>query len=238
MKKFPTSILAFVLFTAAFSGVGFASETTTQTSASTWTSTSLRDAIKKLPIGNIERGKIVNQQMFCASCHGEKGVAPTQNWPHLAGQRASYTAKLLLDYRDKRHITNQQGQLMHDIAIMLSPQQIADVSAYYAAQPAATNDMVSSAKTNINAEQLARKGDTSRLITPCASCHGAKGQGGNLEAPSLNGQNPLYFVKTMTDYKTGTRKNDVAHGMQNFAKKLSHEEIVALANYYAHFNKK
>jgi cytochrome c553 len=171
--------------------------------------------------------------MFCASCHGETGVAPTQNWPHLAGQKAAYTAKMLMDYRDRRHVNNKGAELMHDIAVMMTPQQIADVGAYYAVQKAPQGDGTPRPVAKLNPEQLVRKGDPSRLITPCASCHSTRGQGGKFEAPALAGQNPLYFVRTLLDYQTGHRGNDAAQGMRAFAKRLSREEIEALASYYA-----
>ncbi len=201
--------------------------------AAAWTPTTLRTALTALPKGDAERGRVVNQQMFCASCHGETGVAPTQNWPHLAGQKAAYTAKMLMDYRDRRHVNNKGAELMHDIAVMMTPQQIADVGAYYAVQKAPQGDGTPRPVAKLNPEQLVRKGDPSRLITPCASCHSTRGQGGKFEAPALARQNPLYFVRTMLDYQTGHRTNDAAEGMRTFAKRLSREEIEALATYYA-----
>ncbi len=209
-----------------------ASETQAPTAAP-WTPATLRTALTSLPKGDAERGYAVSQQMFCASCHGDQGVAPTQNWPHLAGQKAAYTAKLMLDYRDRRHVNNKGAELMHDIAVMMTPQQIADVSAYYAAQKAPQDDGTPRPVAQLNPEQLVRKGDPSRLLTPCASCHSTRGQGGKLEAPALAGQNPLYFVRTMLEYKNSTRTNDAAHGMRTFAKRLSREELDALATYYA-----
>jgi cytochrome c553 len=37
----------------------------------------------------------------------------------------------------------------------------------------------------------------------------------------------------MLDYQTGHRSNDAAQGMRAFAKRLSRDEIEALATYYA-----
>lgn len=204
--------------------------------ANAWTPASLRTALAALPPGNAERGRVVNQQLFCASCHGDTGVAPTQNWPHLAGQRAAYTAKMLLDYQSRLRRENHGAALMHDIAVMLTPQQIADVAAFYAAQPAARDDgMPRPAATTqgLSAEQLVKKGDPTRLLTPCASCHGVKGHGGKLEASALAGQNPLYFTRTLLHYQSGVRASDAAKGMGTFAKKLTRDEIDALATYYA-----
>lgn len=204
--------------------------------AKAWTPATLRGALHALPQGDAERGRVVNQQMFCASCHGEVGVAPTLNWPHLAGQKAAYTAKMMLDYQSRLRSENKGAALMHDIAVMMTPQQIADVSAFYAALPAPQDDGTprpAAQGKGLSAEQLVKKGDPARLLTPCASCHSVKGQGGKLEASALAGQNPLYLVRTLLDYQSGHRANDAAKGMSAFAKKLTRGEIDALAAYYA-----
>ena len=224
---------------ACLSTAALANDTATpSTPAPAWTPATLKAALTELPKGNAVAGAQVHSQLFCASCHGEQGVAPTQNWPHLAGQRAAYTAKMLLDYQIKRRLEGKRAELMHDIAVLMTPQQIADVSAFYAAQPAPKADGTprptpTAAPRDVAATTLVRHGDKTRLITPCASCHGVVGQGGKLEASALAGQNPLYMVRTLLDYQSGKRHNDSAKGMQAFAKKLSRSEIEALATYYA-----
>lgn len=209
-----------------------------QADAKAWTPATLRQTLTSLPTGDATHGQKVHEQLFCVSCHGAKGVAPTQNWPHLAGQKAAYTAKMLLDYQSGLRREGQRAALMHDIAVMMSPQQIADVSAFYALQAAPQDDGTprpspKKTVTDFDAAQLIRKGDPARLLTPCASCHGVAGQGGNREASALAGQNPLYFVRTLLDYQSGLRANDSAKGMSTFAKKLTRNEIEALATYYA-----
>ena len=194
--------------------------------AAKWTPGTLRTALAALPKGNAEAGKKVHDALFCASCHGATGVAPTQNWPHLAGQKAAYTAKMMLDYQDKRRLEGKRAELMHDIAVMMSPQQIADVAAFYEVQAAPTGDgtprpQVNAAPKDVPATTLVRRGDKTRLITPCASCHGVVGQGGKLEASALAGQNPLYFTRTLLHYQSGVRANDAAKSMSTFAKKLN-----------------
>ncbi|TSE25777.1 c-type cytochrome [Tepidimonas aquatica] len=233
-RTIPSLLAAALPGIGAAAGAAPAAHEAAPTSA--WTSASLRQALAALPPGDAKRGEQVHRQMFCASCHGEVGVAPTLNWAHLAGQKASYTAKMLLDYQQGRRLETEGARLMRDVAQMMTPQQIADVAAYYASLPLPRDDGTprpASSVTRAQAEQLVRKGDPQRLITPCASCHGVGGQGGKLEAPALGGQNPVYFVRTMLHYHGGERHNDVAKGMRFFAERLSRAEIEALAAYYA-----
>mgnify|MGYP002641939360 CR=1 FL=1 len=35
----------------------------------------------------------------CAGCHGANGISPSEAYPNLAGQKASYTAKQLRDFQ-------------------------------------------------------------------------------------------------------------------------------------------
>ena len=41
----------------------------------------------------------------------------------------------------------------------------------------------------------------------CQTCHGMDGMSKLPEAPHLAGQNPIYLVRTLNDYKSGARKN-------------------------------
>ena len=203
-----------------------------------WTPASLRQALAALPPGDAGRGQALNRDLFCASCHGNEGVAPTLNWPHLAGQKVAYTAKMMLDYQSGPRQEGERGRLMHDVGVVLSPQEIADLAAYYASLPAPRESttprpVLQPSATDLPAAVLVRKGDPSRLITPCASCHGAAGEGGRLEAPVLAGQNPRYFPRTLLDYQHGIRANDGKKTMRAFTRGLTPAEIAALAVYYA-----
>ena len=47
----------------------------------------------------------------------------------------------------------------------------------------------------------------------------------------MHGQYAVYIEKTLHDFKSGERTNDMNAMMRSFAAKLSDEEITALANY-------
>lgn len=198
----------------------------------------VRSTLASMPRGDTQRGKQLNQSLMCASCHGDAGVAPTQNWASLAGQRAAYTYKSLLDYQRGGRHENPRATLMKVAVEGMSRQDMADVAAYYASLPAkvAPAPKLDDA-AHARADRLARRGDPVRLLTPCASCHGAAGQGGVNETPALAGQSVGSFVRTLQDYREGRRVTDANQGMRQFAERLTMEEIRDLAAYYASMGK-
>ena len=64
----------------------------------------------------------------------------------------------------------------------------------------------------------------------CATCHGMDGLSKLPEAPNLAGQNVIYLVKALGDFKAGARKNEV---MAVVTTPLSPEDIADLAAYYS-----
>lgn len=208
-------------------------------SAQPWTPVTLQNALKSLPKGNPAAGQKLHETMMCASCHGASGQAATMNWPSLAGQHFDYTAKTLLDYRSGLRDEDERARLMTSIARMMTPEQIADLAAYYASLPLpvapqaqATLAAPLGAADAEHVEQLVRRGDPRRLITACASCHGLHGEGKGT-TPAIAGQTTDYFIRTMRLYHGGERQNDVYKGMSQFSKRLSDAEITLLARYYA-----
>lgn len=224
------SILSVALLASAWS---WATEAEHPTSAPAWKPASLRQALAAMPSGDALRGKELNSQYMCASCHGDNGVAPTNNWPHTAGQKADYTYKMLLDYKSGLRSEDKRSKLMQAAVEPLTEQDMADLAAYYASLPLPATPAANPAALDLNAaEKLVRKGDPTRLITPCASCHGVKGQGGKNAAPALAGQSEKAFIRTMQLYKHGKRVTDVNKGMAQIAVQLTDEEIRQLAAYY------
>jgi cytochrome c553 len=69
-----------------------------------------------------------------------------------------------------------------------------------------------------------------RKATMCQTCHGFDGMAKLPDAPNLAGQNPVYLVKALNDYKSGARKHEV---MSVAASTLSPEDMADLAAYYS-----
>jgi cytochrome c553 len=182
------------------------------------------ETMERIESGDPERGKDLAGQ--CASCHGSDGVAPSPNWPSLAGQLATYTYKQLKDYQDGK----RENAIMKSMVQGLSDQDMADLAAFYAAQdlppPRSEDDGGEVAET------LVFRGDGERLIAGCRGCHGRRGEGNVIAYPALAGQHPQYFRKTMQAYASGQRDNDVYARMRSIAAELTEEEIEALGAYY------
>ncbi len=166
----------------------------------------------------------------CADCHGEGGAEPDRKkHPTLAGQLAAYTYKQLRDYKDGK----RKNKRMQETVERLTDEQLAALAAWYAQQPIPKVEVDEDETVSPETLKLVFVGDKTRLIQPCASCHGSRGEGAIIDVPAIAGQNIKYFVNTMRDYAKNKRTNDVYSRMRIIAKALTREEIDELAVYYA-----
>jgi cytochrome c553 len=176
------------------------------------------------PPGDPARGAQRYAEHGCGACHGPAGVADNPAWPVLAGQRPLYLYKTLLDFREGR-MAGPDAAVMAPMAAGLDEAAIADLSAWLGGLP---RPRASSAARQAPA---VLGGDRERLVPPCEACHGANGQGWDVQ-PALSGQNEGYFARTLLAFKEGRRTNDINAGMAQIAQALSEAEIRALAEYF------
>jgi len=88
---------------------------------------------------DIEAGK-TKVATVCAACHGANGVSVGDAIPNLAAQRPGYLEAQLKALKEG----TRKNPIMNAIAAQLSPEDMANVAAYFAAQPGAEK----SAKSN------------------------------------------------------------------------------------------
>jgi cytochrome c553 len=167
---------------------------------------------------------------MCIGCHGIKGYQASfpevHKVPMISGQGGKYIAAALNAYKkgERKHPT------MRGIAVSLTDQDIADLSAFYethGGQPAAVPEQAPAAKADV--AKLFEKG-------ACASCHGAnfnKPIDGSY--PKIAGQHADYLYVALKSYKTDGnanvgRANPIMAGM---AKQFSNTELRAMAEYLA-----
>jgi cytochrome c553 len=163
----------------------------------------------------------------CVSCHGQTGVSPSSEFPHLAGQSGPAIYKQLWDYRTGSRV----HPTMTDLAKALNESDVADVAAYYAGQRQRNPNPVTLSPPPPAIVQLVELGDPRRNIPPCASCH-RFGAGGPIETPVLAEQQAEYLVQQLKLYASGERRNDVYGRMRLIASRLTEDEMKGLAAYY------
>jgi len=103
---------------------------------------------------DLESGKALAATV-CSACHGANGVSVGSQIPHLAGQRPAYLTSQLEAFK----AGTRKNALMAVIAPQLSADDVANVAAYFAAQPGAAPDAKSSLPAEIanNHVNLPRK---------------------------------------------------------------------------------
>ena len=79
--------------------------------------------------GDIEAGK-EKAEAICQQCHGPGGVSPNPTFPHLAGQHASYIAKVLEDYKSGA----RKNAIMAGFSGTLTKEDRENLGAYYQSQ--------------------------------------------------------------------------------------------------------
>ncbi|MGB0712749.1 MAG: c-type cytochrome [Gammaproteobacteria bacterium] len=158
----------------------------------------------------------------CAGCHGADGNSANPAWPNLAGQGGAYIAKQLAAFKAGA----RNNPLMAPMAAPLSEEDMANLGAHFAMQPA----KIGAAGPNAAAgETLYRAGKAADGVPACTGCHGPSGAGNGPAAyPALHGQHAAYTLAQLKAFKDGTRDNAM---MKDIASRLSDDDMAALADY-------
>ncbi|MGR9012260.1 MAG: c-type cytochrome [Gammaproteobacteria bacterium] len=191
--------------------------------------------------GNLNAGK--QKAASCSSCHGDNGNSIVATFPKLAQQHSSYLAQQLHAFKDG----SRNDPMMSALALTLTDEDIKDISAYYATQKISENALpVLDADDDDESEKpvsnkdiqaliaqgsdLYRNGDLTREVSACIACHGPFGEGNKPASfPALKSQHADYLIKTLTDFKSGSRSNNPENIMHMIAKKMTDEEIKAVS---------
>ncbi len=174
--------------------------------------------------GNAEAG--ATKAAVCLACHGMNGNSTNGEWPSLAGQHASYTAEQLRLFREGK----RNNPVMQPMAANLSDQDVADLSAYYAAQ--APTGLESDPSYWEAGQKLYRSGNPASNVPACIACHGPLGRG-NWPAryPVVQAQQAVYSQKQLNDYAQGLRPGEHAKIMAAIAKRMTPDEIRNVSSY-------
>ena len=165
----------------------------------------------------------------CGACHGLDGNSADPQYPKLAGQNERYIARQLKLFKSGQ----RQNPVMQPFAAMLSPQDMRDVGAFFAAKAVmpGTGDEAFRDK----GQALFRGGDHDAGLPACMACHGPAGRGNPGAAyPAIGGQHADYTKAKLTAFRDGLvlgTDDDANPVMATVAANLSDDDIEALASY-------
>ena len=130
----------------------------------------------------------------CLACHGEKGQSATPDVPSLGAQQKDYALTQLYMFREKL----RNVELMTEMTKGLSDDDLRVLAETIAKLP--------SPPPSAGAEDAARVARAKALIDAnrCNFCHAANFAGQD-QVPRLAGQREDYLVKSLREYKSGSR---------------------------------
>ena len=177
--------------------------------------------------GDVKAGQKKNA--MCIGCHGIVGYQASfpeiHKVPKISGQGAAYIASALNAYKkgERKHPT------MRGVSESLTDQDIADLSAYYAANGVAEGaaPLAKAPEGSAKAMELITKG-------ACVSCHGDSfSKPLDPTYPKIAGQHSDYLYVALKSYKV-EKNPQVGRGnaiMGGVAKQFSNDELKVMANY-------
>lgn len=176
---------------------------------------------------------LAQRLMACTACHGPQGrAAPDGYYPRLAGKPAGYLYNQLLNFRDGQ----RQYRLMSQMVDPLSEAYLLEMADHFAAMDVpypAPAPLQATADQRQRGEQLALRGDASRQLPACASCHGAALTGVLPATPGLLGLPRDYLNAQLGAWRTGLRRAHAPDCMAEIARRLAPEDIAAVSAWLA-----
>ena len=190
------------------------------------------------PDGRAKAGSPPPNTMFarvqgCSTCHGPLGQGTYDDYfPRIASKPPGYLFNQLQNFREGRRSYPPMNYLLaylnddyfHEIAKFFSDQRLPF------AEPERSKV---SPEVLATGERLVREGDAGRQVPACTGCHGAQLTGINPGIPGLIGLHSRYISAQLTEWRAGTRHANGPDCMREVAKRLTEEQITAVAAWLA-----
>lgn len=184
--------------------------------------------------GPMTDAAFVQRIAACTSCHGERGEGAdgADAAPRLAGKPAAYLALQLRYFQSgqRKHAPMEHmvryldDTYMREMAEYFSRQ---DVPYPRLAMPGMTDD------ARRRGEQLAHRGDTTRGVPSCASCHGTRLGGVQPLIPSLNGLSAAYIQTQLDAWRARRRGAHEPDCMAVVANRLQATDVPSISAWLA-----
>ena len=176
---------------------------------------------------------MAQRTLACTVCHGNEGRAgPDGYYPRIAGKPAGYLYNQLLNFRDGRRHYGLMARLLDtlsDAYLLEIAQHFASLDLPYPLPPPARLP-----ETVLQRGQLlAREGDAAADIPACVRCHGAALTGVAPATPGLLGVSRDYLNAQLGAWRTGQRQAHAPDCMARIARRLTPEDLTAVAAWLA-----
>jgi cytochrome c553 len=170
----------------------------------------------------------------CTSCHGVHGEGSPDSVviPRLAGKPAGYLIQQLEYFQtgQRRHAP------MEYVVRQLSPAYLRDIAEYFAKQDVPYRKLpvpAVSVETLRRGEQLVMRGDSTRGVPSCVSCHGRKLTGVEPMMPGLMGLSYGYLSTQLVSWRTRQRAAEGPYCMGVVANRMRESDITAVSAWLA-----
>lgn len=172
-------------------------------------------------------------KQVCSACHATDGNSQIAANPKLAGQFPEYLHKQLANFKPAGgKKAERENAVMAGMVAALSPDDMRNLAAYYAGQPAKPGNARNKDLVALG-QKIYRGGIAAKGVAACAACHGPNAAGMPAQYPRLSGQHAEYTEVQLKSFRAGERANDPNSMMRAVAAKLSDREIQAVADYIA-----
>ncbi|WP_236585387.1 c-type cytochrome [Dyella sp. EPa41] len=170
----------------------------------------------------------------CTSCHGQRGAGSPggRAGPRIAGQPAAYLALQLTYFQSGQ----RKNDAMQYITQPLTPAYAREIAEYFASQVVVGDAAKVAAPADgvmPRGEDVVLRGDPSRGVPPCASCHGSRLTGREPLIPGLTSLSYRYLASQFAQWRSHSRAADRPYCMSVVANRMSEAEIDAAARWLA-----
>lgn len=172
---------------------------------------------------------MAQRMMACTGCHGKDGRAVgTVYFPRIAGKPAGYLYNQLRNFRDGK----RSYALMTGMVALLSDAYLQEIAQHFSAldlpYPAPVLANLTPQQMRI-AQALVNRGDPSRELAACTSCHGQALTGVQPHVPGLLGLPRDYINAQLGAWKTGQRHAAEPDCMAHVARTLTVDEVASIS---------
>ena len=176
-------------------------------------------------------GTLAARVQACTLCHGREGRATRSGYfPRIAGKPEGYLFNQLRNFRDGR----RPNPAMQHLLRHMTDDYLREIARYFSrldlpyppAEPRGLDE---------REQQLARvlvfQGAPQRQIPACVSCHGAQMAGRLPATPGLLTLPADYLIAQLGAWRTGQRRAAAPDCMADVARRLSPQEVGAVARW-------